>query len=114
MKNKKVGIVIGMLVIFAITAMVTAARTSNIIEIDDVNIKNCGCGSLLEGAERSPPCLGDVNLDGDVNTIDLGLVEAAYGGDPSLPAFAPYDVNYDGQINTIDAGLVQAAYGPCP
>ena len=107
MKNKKIGILVGMLLIFAITAMVTAARTSNMIIIDDD--KDCGCGSLL-----SPPCFGDVNDDGVVDTIDYGLVQAAYGADPSLPAYAVYDVNDDGQINTIDVGLVQAAYGPCP
>ena len=61
---------------------------------------------------HQPACLGDVNGDGSVNSLDIGLVRAAYGttSDESLCRF---DVNCNGMIDSIDAALVLVYQGPC-
>ena len=105
MKNKPICIVIGMLVIFAITAMVTAARTSNVIIIDDD--KDCGCGSLL-----SPPCPADVDGDGTVGTLDVGAIEGAFGS-TNPEDLDQFDLDGDGTIGTLDVGACEADFGPC-
>ncbi len=57
-------------------------------------------------------CDGDVDGDGQVNPVDSGLVQAAFGsvdeGD-----LCQYDVDCDGQINPVDSGIVQSLFGTC-
>jgi hypothetical protein len=49
--------------------------------------------------------VGDVNRDGDVNSIDAALIlQFAAGLLPSLPPTA--DANIDGRVDSIDAALV--------
>ena len=57
-------------------------------------------------------CCGDANGDASVDTLDTGMIEAAYGltDEESLCQF---DINCDGTIDTIDVGLAQAAFGEC-
>jgi len=57
-------------------------------------------------------CDGDVDGDGQVNPVDSGLVQAAFGSveDQDL---CNYDVDCDGQINPVDSGIVQSLFGTC-
>lgn len=55
-------------------------------------------------------CTGDLNGDGEVNAIDLGILLGAWGPCAGCPA----DLNGDGQVNAIDLGILLGAWGPCP
>ena len=57
-------------------------------------------------------CDGDVDGDGQVNPVDSGLVQAAFGStnDQDL---CNYDLDCDGQINPVDSGSVQSLFGEC-
>jgi hypothetical protein len=71
-------------------------------------------GVAVGGCTRDPEwlCDGDVDGDGQVNPVDSGLVQAAFG---SLDAqdLCNYDLDCDGQINPVDAGIVQSLFGTC-
>jgi hypothetical protein len=66
------------------------------------------------GCMRDPAwqCDGDVDGDGQVNPVDSGLVQAAFGSldDQDI---CNYDVDCDGQINPVDSGIVQSLFGTC-
>ena len=70
-------------------------------------IQHCGC-------VRDPAwiCDGDVDGDGQVNPVDVGLVMAAFGliDDQDL---CNYDVDCNEQINPVDAGIVLSLFGSC-
>jgi hypothetical protein len=54
-------------------------------------------------------CDGDLNNDGMVNNLDLGLFKQRYGGtDPDA------DFNGDGAVNNLDLGLFKQMYGKPP
>jgi len=57
-------------------------------------------------------CDGDVDGDGQVNPVDSGLIQAAYGsvGGHDL---CQYDLDCNGVIDPIDSGIVQALFGTC-
>ena len=60
-----------------------------------------------------PPCVGDVNGDHSVNSIDLGIVLSNFGS--SVPVGTLGDLNSDGVVNTVDLGSMLAAFGStCP
>ena len=72
---------------------------------------------LLEGAggcTRAPEwvCDGDTDGDGQVNPVDSGLVQAAFGSIDEQD-LCNYDVDCDGQINPVDSGIVQSLFGTC-
>ena len=66
------------------------------------------------GCSRSPEwiCDGDVDGDGQVNPVDSGLVQAAFGSAEESD-LCQYDVDCDGQINPVDSGIVQSLFGTC-
>jgi hypothetical protein len=66
------------------------------------------------GCVRNPAwlCDGDVDGDGQVNPVDAGLVQAAFGATKEQ-ALCNYDLDCDGQINPVDAGIVQSLFGMC-
>lgn len=54
----------------------------------------------------------DVNQDGIVDIVDVGIVALAFGSDPSKPNWDPRaDVNYDGVINIFDLVLETIHFG---
>jgi hypothetical protein len=57
-------------------------------------------------------CMGDVNGDGVVDPVDVGLVKFWFG-DTDPASLCSYDVNCDGQIDPADVGLVKFYYGAC-
>jgi hypothetical protein len=69
---------------------------------------------LVGGCSRDPAwiCDGDVDGDGQVNPVDAGLVQAAFGS-PDPQDLCQYDMDCDGQVNPVDAGIVQAKFGTC-
>ena len=66
------------------------------------------------GCVRDPQwlCNGDVDGDGQVNPVDSGLVQAAFGSADESD-LCQYDVDCDGQINPVDSGIVQSLFGTC-
>jgi hypothetical protein len=55
--------------------------------------------------------IGDVNLDGQVNSIDSNLLKRSVAGEYQIDAASPAalnaDINGDGQINSIDSNLLK-------
>ncbi len=66
------------------------------------------------GCTRDPEwiCDGDVDGDGQVNPVDVGLVQATFGSTHEQN-LCNYDVDCDGQINPVDSGIVQSLFGTC-
>ena len=57
-------------------------------------------------------CDADVDGDGQVNPVDSGLVQAAFGSADEQD-LCNYDLDCDGQINPVDSGIVQSLFGTC-
>ena len=66
------------------------------------------------GCVRSPEwqCDGDVDGDGQVNPVDLAVVQVNFGN-TNEQALCNYDLDCDGQINPVDSGIVQSLIGTC-
>ena len=86
-------------------------RMENVTEVTPAPFTIIG---VEGGCTRDPQwqCDGDVDGDGQVNPVDSGLVQAAFGSvdDQDL---CNYDVDCDGQINPVDSGIVQSLFGTC-
>ncbi len=67
-----------------------------------------------ESCVRDPEwqCDGDVDGDGQVNPVDSGLMQAAFGSVDEQD-LCNYDIDCDGQINPVDSGIVQSLFGTC-
>jgi hypothetical protein len=69
------------------------------------------------GCIRDPlwVCDGDVDGNGAVNPVDVGLVQAEFCGADDCPeeALCQYDLDCNGSINPVDSGLVQSLFGTC-
>jgi hypothetical protein len=69
------------------------------------------------GCTRDPQwvCDGDVDGNGAVNPVDVGLVQAAFcAPEQCTPEdLCQYDIDCNGAINPVDAGLVQSLFGLC-
>lgn len=62
---------------------------------------------------ESAACPADLNDDGVVDGIDLGILLAAWGPCPASGA-CPADFNDDNAVDGADLGVLLAAWGPCP
>ncbi|MGA1707396.1 MAG: choice-of-anchor B family protein [Phycisphaerales bacterium] len=69
--------------------------------IDDLAIVGLDCGEVSS-------CVGDINLDGEVNGADLGLVLIEWG-----QASDRSDLDGNGVVNGADLGLLLNGWGPC-
>jgi hypothetical protein len=60
-------------------------------------------------------CDGDVDGNGTVNPVDVGLVQAAFcsAGDCADDDLCQYDLDCNAAINPVDAGIVQSLFGGC-
>ncbi|MEM7229601.1 MAG: M14 family zinc carboxypeptidase, partial [Planctomycetota bacterium] len=54
------------------------------------------------------PCVGDINADGTVDSLDLLVVLGGWG------LCCDGDLNCDGTVDSLDLLLVLGAWGPCP
>jgi hypothetical protein len=79
--------------------------------VDDVHIRE-GTACV-----RDPDwqCDGDVDGNGTVNPVDVGLVQSVFcpAGQCSDDVLCQYDQDCDGAVNPVDAGLVQSQFGVC-
>jgi hypothetical protein len=57
-------------------------------------------------------CDGDVDGNGVVNPVDVGIVQAFFGN-TNEDNICQYDLDCIGAINPVDAGLVQSLFGLC-
>ena len=73
-----------------------------------VGFEISGTARLIEIAEA---CAGDLNRDGEVDSVDLGLLLAAWGActDPVCDA----DLNGDGTVSSLDLGELLSRWGSC-
>lgn len=62
----------------------------------------------LSKCNAPTPCAGDLDADGEVGPIDLGILLGAWGGE------GPADLNGDGDVGPQDLGILLGAWGPCP
>ncbi len=61
-----------------------------------------------------PPCVGDLNNDGAVNTADLTIFLNQFGNSVGVPGSGA-DFNADGTVNTPDLVIFLGRFGqPCP
>jgi hypothetical protein len=68
-------------------------------------------GTCWDPAECGGQTCGDINCDGSVNFIDLGLMKVAFfscAGDANYNCCA--DLNHDGCVNFIDLGLLKVCF----
>ncbi len=74
----------------------------------------CCLPPTSNGCVRNPEwlCDGDVDGAGQVNPVDSGLVQAAFGSTDEGD-ICQYDIDCDGQINPVDSGIVQSLFGTC-
>jgi parallel beta-helix repeat protein len=70
-------------------------------------------GTILHGSDvvrvRMP---GDVNCDGRVDMIDIGIAAAAFGSYVGSPRWNPLaDMNEDGKVNMLDIAMIAQNFG---
>jgi hypothetical protein len=95
---------------FSVTDVEPASQTEGALDAFSLVAVICDEG----GCVRDPAwiCDGDVDGDGQVNPVDSGLVQAAFGSADEQDV-CNYDVDCDGQINPVDSGIVQSLFGTC-
>lgn len=73
--------------------------------MDSISISSSG-GTLPTDSPTNPPggTPGDVNKDGKVNIVDIGLIIDHYGESPLV--YVNADLNNDGKVTIIDIGIV--------
>ena len=59
--------------------------------------------------ETETPCLGDVNIDGEVNVEDLLALLGDWGRTDTAS-----DINLNGTVNVLDLLALIQAWGTCP
>jgi hypothetical protein len=77
---------------------------------DDVS-----AGHVCEWACQDYGCIWDVDLDGQVNPVDAGIVQSNFGCDLEVDGdlCVRSDIDGDCQVNPVDSGLVSARFGEC-
>ena len=74
------------------------------------------CGTVVDGGGNEEPpvcdgiCEGDLNLDGEVDGGDLGLLFAAWGVCPPA-SFCGADLDRNGRVDGTDLGLMLSLVG---
>lgn len=82
----------------------TPAQPGIEVDFDDV---------CLDASPVPPPCVGDLNADGNINTADLTAFLGRFG--QSAPPPSPGDFNNDGTVDTVDLVTFLGRFGSvCP
>ena len=68
-------------------------------------------GTDNEFDERCIDCAGDIECDGLVDGVDLGIMLSRWG--PAAKGDVA-DINLDGAVDGVDLGLLLATWGVCP
>jgi hypothetical protein len=71
--------------------------------IPGVNYADRGCYEM-----PSPPCVGDLNLDGTVDAADLAILLGAWGTSGGAA-----DLDASGSVTGADLAILLGAWGPC-
>ncbi len=72
-----------------------------------------GIASVVLAASAAAQCIGNLNNDGAVDGIDLGVLLGAWGMCPDEGP-CPSDLTADGYVNGDDLGLLLGGWGVCP
>ena len=64
---------------------------------------------VIDGPPQVPACPGDLDDDGSVNGVDLGIILGNW--DTANPIS---DLNGDGATNGLDLGILLGGWGTCP
>ena len=64
---------------------------------------------VIDGPPQVPPCPGDIDGDGTVNGLDMGIILGNW--DTTTPST---DLNGDGITNGLDLGILLGGWGNCP
>jgi hypothetical protein len=75
-----------------------------------VSATNASTLRVYRSACAAPACTADLNGDGGVGGIDLGIVLGAWGSQGGAMAA---DVSHDGTVDGTDLGLILSNWGPC-
>jgi len=84
-------------------------------DLDGDGVGDLAVGALGDddgGSERGAVWILFLDGDGQVNPVDSGLVQAAFGSTDETD-LCQYDIDCDGQINPVDSGIVQSLFGTC-
>lgn len=57
---------------------------------------------------QTPPCVGDLNQDGEVTSSDLAIILNSWGG------AGAGDIDGSGSVDAGDLSAILSAWGPCP
>jgi hypothetical protein len=98
----------------------TDARTDQLITLmTSADGRPVGFTITEEEFDEQPPCPGDVNDSGAVDTTDFFDLLQNWGECPAVPELCPWDVNGpeggpDGVVSTADFFTLLQNWGPCP
>jgi hypothetical protein len=93
----------------AITHTYTSAGTYNpVFQVRNVNGIYSSVCTYPFSVIVNPTVAGDVNGDGQVNIVDIGIIVDNYRLSP--PDYPAADLNHDGLVNIIDIGIVVDNY----
>lgn len=92
------------------TVLVVNNTNTQVVGMDTSNFTIASANSSLIVNSTAVNKPGDVNGDGVVNIVDIGLIIDNYDKNPSL-SNQKADLNHDGAINIIDIGIVVDNYG---
>ncbi|GDY04101.1 hypothetical protein LBMAG50_02420 [Phycisphaerae bacterium] len=89
----------------------TASRSdSNGLHPDPLFITGYGIAKAFAATQVPPPCPGDLNNSGSVDSSDIGSMLGEFG----ICAQCVGDLNYDGTVDASDLGTLLGHFGSCP
>jgi len=84
-------------------------------DLDGDGVGDLAVGALGDddgGSERGAVWILFLDGDGQVNPVDSGLVQAAFGSTDEQDR-CQYDIDCNGLIEPKDSGIVQSLFGTC-